>query len=118
MYTKMEKSLEQKLASAEEYAQKGDACIMDAYLSSAQTCAQKVGRDISEESRRIQKTGYANAVSVKLKNAGKYAGEGNEYIMDVCLDLAQIYAQKVGRDISAEVQKIKKILKNRIELST
>jgi len=65
MYTKMEKSLEQKLASAEEYAQKGDACIMDAYLSSAQTCAQKV-----------------------------------------------------GRDISAEVQKIKKILKNRIELST
>ncbi|OGJ20739.1 hypothetical protein A3K73_03785 [Candidatus Pacearchaeota archaeon RBG_13_36_9] len=101
-------SLEQMLESAKKYAEEGAVTIMESCLILAKTYAQKAGKDISREVERIKRRGYKKAVPLELESAKKYAEEGAVTIMESCLILAKTYAQKAGKDISREVERIER----------
>ncbi|VVB55487.1 Trehalose/maltose import ATP-binding protein MalK [uncultured archaeon] len=77
---------------------------VDFYVSKAKETAVKLNKDISGELERL-KPAYEKGISEMLKEAEKYASEGQIYGMHVYIENAINYAAKAGIDISGELAK-------------
>ncbi|CAG1009711.1 MAG: methyl coenzyme M reductase system, component A2 [Candidatus Methanoperedens sp.] len=77
---------------------------VDFYVSKAKETAVKLNKDISGELERL-KPAYEKGISEMLKEAGRYASEGQIYGMHVYIENAINYAAKAGIDISGELSK-------------
>ena len=51
-------TIQNKLADARRWAEKGDAIVMEFSLALAQGYAQKVGQDIATQVRDVERLGY------------------------------------------------------------
>lgn len=106
-----EKTLEDKnndliryLKRAQQCAEQGVLHDVDFYLSKAKETAFKLNKDISDELERL-KPAYESGISEMLKEAERYASEGQIYGMHVYIGNAINYAAKAGIDISGELPK-------------
>ncbi len=77
---------------------------VDFYASKAKETAVKLNKDISGELERL-KPAYGKGISEMLKEAERYASEGQIYGMHVYIENAINYAAKAGIDISGELPK-------------
>ncbi len=96
--------LRKYLKRAHESAGKGDLCASGFYTSKAKETAAKLNKDISSELETL-KPAYEKGISEMLKEAERYASEGQTYEMDVYIEDALKYAASAGIDISGELLK-------------
>ena len=99
------------LAEARKLAGAGEATIMEVWLSFAQRDAQRTGQNITATVAKIEGMGYRVAVEVELAEARKYAAKGDASGMEDLLRIATGYAAKTGQDITAQVAKIRAMVK-------
>lgn len=92
------------LKRAQQCAEQGVLYDVDFYLSKAKESAAKLNKDISIELERL-KPAYEIGISEMLKEAERYASEGQIYGMHVYIENAINYAAKAGIDISGELPK-------------
>ena len=128
----LDKNFEELFAEARSRAEKGNTGF-EPFLRGAEKYAQKVNVNVSAEVAEIEEVGYKAAVLVYLAEARKFAKRGKvsrtesalmksalltrsalmesafvaPAFMESALDLASIYAQRIGQDISAEVAEIR-----------
>ncbi len=96
--------LERYLKRAQQCAEQGGLCDVDFYASKARETAAKLNKDIGSELGRL-KPAYGKGISEMLKEAERYASEGQIYGMHVYIENAINYAAKAGIDISGELPK-------------
>ncbi len=96
--------LEKYLKRAQQYAEHGNLNDVDFYVSKAKETAAKLNRDISSELEKL-KSAYGKGIFEMLKEAERYASEGQIYGMHVYIENAINYAAKAGIDISGELPK-------------
>jgi methyl coenzyme M reductase system, component A2 len=106
-----EKTPEDRNNDLERYLKRAQQCAelnvlndVDFYVSKAKETALKLNRDISGELERL-KPAYGKGISEMLKEAERYALEGQIYGMHVYIENAINYAAKAGIDISGELVK-------------
>ncbi len=92
------------LERAQQRAEHGNLCDIDFYASKAKETATKLNKDISGELEKL-KPAYEKGVSEMLKEAERYAQDGQIYGMDVYIENAVKYAACAGIDISGELSK-------------
>ena len=92
------------LKRAQQCAEHGNLYDIDFYVSKAKETAAKLNKDISGEFERL-KPAYEKGISEMLKEAERYASEGQIYGMHVYIENAINYAAKAGIDISGELLK-------------
>ena len=105
----IDNKVESALARAREFADKGDVLFIHS-LQNAQTSAERTGEDISARVADIEEVGYKKAVPVLLEKAREVDERGNDFSFMLYLPIAQIYAQEIGLDISAQVAEIVPVL--------
>lgn len=96
--------LEKYLKRARQCADQNVLSDVDFYVSKAKDTAVKLNKDISGELERL-KPEYEKGISEMLKEAERYASEGQIYGMHVYIENAINYAAKAGIDISGELPK-------------
>jgi len=96
--------LERYLKRAQKCTDMNVLCDVDFYVSKAKETATKLNKDISGELERL-KPAYETGISEMLKEAERYASEGQVYGMHVYIENAINYATKAGIDISGEIPK-------------
>lgn len=92
------------LKRAQQCAEQGVLYDVDFYVSKAKETAAKLNKNISSELERL-KPAYEKGISEMLKEAERYASEGQIYGMHVNIENAINYAAKAGIDISGELPK-------------
>ncbi len=92
------------LKRARQCAEHGYLCEIDFYVSKGVETAAKLNKDISGELEGL-KQAYEEGISEILKEAERYASEGQIYGMHVYIENAINYAAKAGIDISGELPK-------------
>ncbi|MBU4221947.1 MAG: methyl coenzyme M reductase system, component A2 [Euryarchaeota archaeon] len=92
------------LKRAFENTEQGDLCAAEFYTSKAKEIAAKLNKDISEEFKKL-KPAYEKGISEMLKEAERYASEGQIYGMDVYIENALKCAAGAGIDISGVLPK-------------
>ncbi len=90
------------LKRAQQCAEQGGLCDVDFYVSKAKETAVKLNKDIGSELGRL-KPAYETGITEMLKEAERYASEGQICGMDVYIENAINYATKAGIDISEEL---------------
>ncbi|MEI7718845.1 MAG: hypothetical protein WCI72_03170 [archaeon] len=90
------KAVPVQLKNARKYARSGEASIAEACLEYAKIYADHIGVDISTETAEIKIIAYTNTYPVDIKNARKYAEEGEAGIVESCLTRAEQYGNEVG----------------------
>ncbi|MCZ7383593.1 MAG: methyl coenzyme M reductase system, component A2 [Candidatus Methanoperedens sp.] len=96
--------LERFLKRAQQSADLNVLSDVDFYVSKAKETAVKLNKDISGELERL-KPEYEKGISEMLKDAERYASEGQIYGMHVYIENTMNYAAKAGIDISGELPK-------------
>jgi len=106
-----EKTLEDRNNDLGKYLERAQQCAdqsvlynVDFYVSKAKETSAKLNKDISGELERL-KPAYEKGISEMLKEAERYASEGQIYGMHVYIKNAINYAAKAGIDISGELPK-------------
>ncbi|NJD77913.1 MAG: ATP-binding cassette domain-containing protein [Candidatus Methanoperedens sp.] len=89
---------------AQQCAEQDILYDVDFYVSKAKETAAKLDKDISSELDTLRPA-YEKGISEILKEAEKYASEGQIYGMHVDIENAINYATKAGIDISGELSK-------------
>ena len=96
--------LERFLKRAQQCTDLNVLSDVDFYVSKAKETAVKLNRDINGELEML-KPAYEKGISEMLKEAEKYASEGQIYGMHAYIENAINYAAKAGIDISGELPK-------------
>ncbi len=96
--------MERFLKRAQQCADLNVLSDVDFYISKAKETAVKLNKDISGELERL-KPAYGKGISEMLKEAERYASEGQIYGMHVYIENAINYAAKASIDISGELPK-------------
>ena len=96
--------LERFLKRAQQCADLNVLSDVDFYVSKAKETAVKLNKDINGELEML-KPAYEKGISEMLKEAEKYASEGQIYGMHAYIENAINYAAKAGIDISGELPK-------------
>lgn len=106
-----EKTPEDRNNDLERFLKRAQQCVemnvlsdVDFYVSKAKETAVKLNKDISGELERL-KPAYGKGISEMLKEAERYASEGQIYGMHVYIENAINYAAKACIDISGELSK-------------
>jgi methyl coenzyme M reductase system subunit A2 len=106
-----EKTPQDRNNDLERFLKRAQQCVdmnvlsdVDFYVSKAKETALKLNKDISGELERL-KPAYEKGISEMLKEAERYASEGQIYGMHVYIENAINYAAKAGIDISDELPK-------------
>ncbi|VVB90143.1 Trehalose/maltose import ATP-binding protein MalK [uncultured archaeon] len=102
------------LERAQQCAKDGNLYDVDFYISKAKETAAKLNKDISGELER-RKSAYEKGISEMLKEADRYASEGQIYGMHVYIENAINYADKAGIDISSELLKFMPVYEKGLE---
>jgi len=105
-------TLEEYLAKAQHYSQQGEVVGMLICLESARICAGKCGREITDVSREIEYSGYSRAIPVLLEEARTFALKRDLKRMYLSFRESQMYAAKIGEDISDTLEEIKYLTLN------
>ncbi len=92
------------LERAQQCTEHENLCEIDFYASKAKETGAKLNKDISGELERLKPV-YETGITEMLKEAERYASEGQIYGMDVYIENAINYAAKAGIDISGELPK-------------
>jgi methyl coenzyme M reductase system subunit A2 len=92
------------LERAQQCAEHGNLCDIDFYASKAKETASKLNKDISGELEKLKPV-YKKGISEMLKEAERYAQDGQIYGMDICIESAVRYAACASIDISGELSK-------------
>jgi len=105
-----------ELKEARKCAEIGDAFGMELaiekVMKNAEEYAKKFGEDLSNlynQIEKIKKIGYRRAIPLELEAARRHAELGDVLDMEISIERAQKYAEKLGVDIFDQVEEIKKI---------
>lgn len=101
--------LRNDLSKARKYATKGYASEMKAALHNAKNVAGLMWKNIFKQVAEIEKEGYTNAITFRLKQARDYADQGDLRMTECNLNCAKDNAIKVCKDVPEEVSKIEQL---------
>ncbi len=105
----LDEKVEEGLAMARTYANRGKVSLMDIALDFAREDAEKAGYDITDQIKEIEDIGYKKAIHNALGGARIHAERGERPSMYTALDSAKDCAAKVGLDISREIKEIEEL---------
>jgi len=101
------KAIPKKLDIANQFAEDGNANMMDTYLEKVIKLAYKTEEEVPEIFNKIKTKGYHRAIPKKLKMAKEYAQEGKVSSMENEVQQTKEYAFQAGVNIPEDVNEIR-----------
>ena len=101
------KAIPKKLNLANQFAEEGDAKMMDTYLEKVTKLSYETGEEIPEIFNEIKNKGYRRAIPKRLKMTKEYAKEGKVCSMESEVQQTKEYAFAVGVNIPEDVNAIR-----------
>ncbi len=101
------KKIEERLISAQTFAEKGNWPYMKCCVDDALRDAKKANLDITPRIERINLTYYTLAINITLSEAEKAIKDGKVDEADRYFGLSENYAKSAGIDISTRVSEIR-----------